>query len=823
MRWITAVMIIALSHIGSTACSQITLKEKKASLEKILADIEKQSGYVFLYEPDSVRMPPLTITLTNATLQETLEKLFKGQPVEFAVVDNHILLKNKPAQSLPMPAAILIHGRVVDSIGQPLPGVTVFNRHERMTTETDTTGAYTLKATKGDLLQFSFVGYENREIKVDDQPKIDVLLQVYPTSPEQVVVIGYGTSKKKDLTGAISTINTQDMDEVPYNTFDNALAGKAAGMNVTKTDGTPGGMVRIRVRGTSSLLAGNDPLYVVDGIPIQVRSNFIDPGYSVPSASAALVGSGNSLLTGAALPASFINSLNSLGALNPDDIESITVLKDASSTAIYGSKASNGVVIITTKTGRINTPSQVTLDYYPTVTSPYRMPRLLNTPQYKELLIEAAQNGISDEVAAGYPFFDPAFTAILDTPGYFGIANTHWLKQVTRTTVSNNVNLSVSGGGQTSKYFTSLSYNSTPGVLDGTDFQRISGKLGLETQITPKFKLVTNLLLGFINQDIGDGAYMEAQLARPDWTPRDATGNYLNFPNQGYDYTFSALNPVGLLNAINNGKTLSLLGSLSGIYAISKDLQFRSSVSLNMQNYNQRSYLPSYINIEVLGQNITNPGGVGSEGNSRFANWFLENSLTYTKQFNELHSGNIVIGQSYETTKYSYFSTKASGYPNDNFLNGLSSADSLISATGDDPTSPQAYLLSFYARANYSYLDKYLFTFTGRADGSSRFGPNNKFGYFPSGAIAWRISRENFLKNAHWINDLKIRASYGLTGNQNIGDQLYRTLYSPSTYAGGSALIPTQFWKPGDQMGKHKRNGYRAGLVGIYRQAKCHF
>jgi TonB-linked SusC/RagA family outer membrane protein len=796
MKWTSLVLVITLVHVGSAGYGQVTLKEKNAPLEKVLAAIEKQTKYVFLYDPDELKMVTVTINVKNATLQETLAKCLKGLGIEFTVVGNNVLVKKKTAGTPKITSDILIHGKVVDSTGQPMPSVTVFNLHEKRGTETDTSGVFTLAGAKGDVFRFSFVGFRVREVIITDQAPINISLEVNPAGPDQVVVVGYGSSKKTDLTGAVAVVDVQDMGEVPYNSVDNALAGKAAGVDVTKTDGTPGGMVRVRIRGTSSLLAGNDPLYVIDGIPVQVRNNFIDPGFTVPSASAGVAGSGN-YLSGAALPASFVNSLNSLGGLNPDDIESITVLKDASSAAIYGSKAANGVVIITTKTGKANTPSRVTVDDYPTVTSPYRPPRLLNAVQYKELLTEAAQNNVSDDIAAGYSFIYPLLTAILDTPAYFGAANTNWVKHVTHTTVSNNIRLSVSGSGENSKYFTSLSYNSTPGVLDGTDFERISGKVNLETQISSKFKLVTNLLFGFTNQDIGDGAYMQAQLAPPDWAPRDATGGYLNFPNQVYDYTFSALNPVGLLNAINNGKTLSLLGSFSGIYAISKDLHFRSSVSLNMQNYNQRNYLPSYINIEVLGQTLTNPGGIGSEGNSRFADWFLENTLTYTKQFNEKHAANFVIGQSYETTKYSYFSTTASGYPNDNFLNGISSADSLISATGDEPGSPQAYLLSFYARANYSLLDKYLFTFTGRADGSSRFGPDNKFGYFPSGAIAWRISRENFLRNAGWINDLKIRASYGLTGNQNIGDQLYRSLYSPSIYAGGSALVPTQFGNQG--------------------------
>jgi TonB-linked SusC/RagA family outer membrane protein len=796
MKMTTLMLIIALVHISSAGRSQITLNEKNAPLEKVLAAIEKQTKYVFLYDPDDLKMVTITIYVKNATLQETLEKCFKGLPIEFTVVGNNVLLKKKRPEDVKktMISDVSISGRVIDENGQPLPGVTVVNQKESRVTETDSSGAFALSATKGDILSFSFVGYKEKEISIGEQRLINIALEVNPSSPEQVVVIGYGNSKKKDLTGAVSTTDMKNIDDIPFNTVDNAIAGRAAGVEVTKTDGTPGGMVRVRIRGSSSLLGGNDPLYVIDGVPVQVRNNFIYPGFSVSSPGANLVGALGGAANGAALSASFVNGLNNLGGLNPNDIESITVLKDASSTAIYGSKAANGVVIITTKTGNTNTQPRVALDYYSTVTSPYKTPKLLNASQYKTLFTEAAQNAFNEDTAGGFRI-DPVTSSALDSPAYFGTTNTNWIRKVTRTTVSNNIGLSVSGGGPASKYFSSIAYNNTPGVVDATNFRRISGKLNLETQIRSKLRFVTNLLLGFTDQDFGAGVYAQALLARPDIGPRDATGNYIDFTPLRAGW-YGLLNPEALLTAINNGKTTSLLGSVSGTYAISNDLRFRSTVSLNMQNYNQRNYLPSYLDIEGPGANVGNPGGIGSNANGRFADWFLENTLAYTKQFNK-HAINAVIGQSYETTKYSYFRTTATGYPNNNNLTGLSSAGMPLSVAGDDPLAPQSYLLSFYIRTNYSYLDKYLFTFTGRTDGSSKFGPDNKFGYFPSGALAWRISRENFLKEARWVDDIKLRGSYGLTGNQNIGDQMYRTLYSPVTYAGSSALIPTQLGNQG--------------------------
>jgi TonB-linked SusC/RagA family outer membrane protein len=790
MKCTTTILIIVLVHTSSTAVSQITLHERNAPLEKVITAIEKQTIYVFLYDPEELKTPPITISIKNATLLQTLTKCFEGQSIEFTIVGNNVLLKKAPQQNPPPTSPI--HGKVFDESGQPMQGVTISNKRTTTTTQTDTTGAYTIPGTKGDALAFTFVGYTPRETTIAAQPAINVTLEPNPANPDQVVVVGYGSSKKKDLTGAISVIDLKNKEELSFNTIDNLLAGQAAGVQVTKDDGTPGGMVRIRIRGLSSLLGGVDPLYVIDGIPVQVRNNFIDPGFRLGSPASNLIGTNS---TGIALQASFVNSLNSLGGVDPADIASVTVLKDASSTAIYGSKATNGVVIITTRTGKTDTPPQITVDYSSTVSTIYRRPKLLNASQYKTLLTEAANNCIIT-AGLGQTGTYPYVKAIVDTPGYFGTATTDWIKQVTRTTIGHNVGVSVSGGSLTSKYFSSFRYENSPGVLAATGNQRITGKLTLETVIHSKFKFTSNFLVGSTDQAIADGAYLQAQLARPDWTPRDPAGNYTNFdlPEQDAE---QFINPVALLTATNTARTLSLLGSLTGAYDLTKRIHFRTAVSLNAQQYNQRNFVPHYINLQGDYSSISNPRGIGSEANSRFADWFLENTLSYDQQFNGKHTLNIVLGQSWETTKYSFSRATGAGYANDNFLNALSSADSVVGIAGDESRSPQSYLLSFYARTNYSYKDKYLLTFTGRADGSSKFGPDNKYGYFPSGAIAWRFSNEDFLKKIRWINEGKLRASYGLTGNQNIGDQMYRTLYTNVSYAASGALIPVQLGNSG--------------------------
>ncbi|WP_255502010.1 SusC/RagA family TonB-linked outer membrane protein [Olivibacter sp. XZL3] len=680
-----------------------------------------------------------------------------------------------------------MHGKIIDENAEPIAGATVVNKSTDARAITNHFGIFSIPAEDGQVLSVMYMGYTTQEVVITDNKQMLVKLEPSISQLNELVIVGYGSTQKKDLTGSVSIVSAKDIEDVPFTTIDNALAGKAPGVQITKSDGTPGGAVRIRVRGSTSLLGGNEPLYVVDGIPVQIQSNFESPGYDISSpVGNSVTGSGG---VAAGLSTSFVNGLNNIGGLNPDDIESISILKDASSTAIYGSKAANGVIIITTKQGKKGMKPLFNASYYSTFTTPVT-PDVLNASQYRMLITEAAQADADVRLPLGLAL--PANSnAILNNPEtFFGNGNTDWINEVTDSKIANNGELSVQGGSENSKYFSSVAFNNTPGVVNNTGYQRVSGKLNLDNEIGSKFNFITNILLGYTDQDIGNGAYGQALRARPDFAPYDENGNYTDFTALGASYE-GFLNPTALLTATNNAKTFNLLGSLSGIYKFSDNFTFKSVASLNMQTYNQRNYTPSYVSIGSFYGNVTSDSGIGSNSNSRLAHWFVENTLTYNKTVQD-HSINALAGTSYETRKTSFFSATATGYPNDNVLNNLSSAVEPIRVTGDDPSRPQSYLLSFYLRANYGFKDKYLFTFTGRADGSSKFGTNNKWGYFPSGALAWRMSQENFLKESNWIDDIKIRGSYGLTGNQNIGDQMYRTLYSPYSYAGSSALVPTQ-------------------------------
>jgi TonB-dependent starch-binding outer membrane protein SusC len=789
MKLTMILMTAALVQVNARAFSQkVTITGNDLTLKDVFSAIQKQTGYDFFYAHDLLNNAnKVSLNIKEGSIGEVLALCFKGQPLTYSIEKKTVFISTRDDTR---PTVLFsIKGIVRDESG-PLRGVSVSVNGANAVAITDSNGTFILNDLKEkDIITFTCIGYKPQQTIIKNNAPIEVKLEKAYTGLNDFVVIGYGALQRKDLTGAVSTVDVNDVEDIPFATIDNALAGKAAGVQVTKTDGSPGGAVRVRIRGSSSFLGGNDPLYVIDGVPVQVQSNFLSPGYDVTSPIGNDVGGVSGASTG--LSAAFVNGLNSLGALNPDDIESITILKDASSTAIYGSKAANGVVIINTKRGKKDMKPLITASYYSTVTTPIT-PDVLNAGQYRTLLTEAAQNDEDARKAAGRTTFPPNTTEILNSPStFFGTANTNWKKDVTRTTLSSNAEISVQGGGNSSKYFSSISYNSTPGVVNSTGYQRVSGKINLENNIGSKFRFVTNLILGSVNQDIGDGAYDQALKARPDYTIYNAAGTFTDFSQVGLGYQ-GFQNPAALLTATNNAKTFSLIGSVSGIYDLTKNLEFKSAVSLNSQTYNQRNYAPSYLNIAYAFNPMTNNGGIGSNSNSRITNWFIENTLTYNKLLDKNNSINVLAGTSYETNKTSFFSATASGYPNDNSLTSLSSAAVPLIVAGDDPSQPQSYLLSFYARANYSFMDKYLLTFTGRSDASSKFGPDNKVGYFPSGAIAWRISQEEFLKRVKWIDDIKFRGSYGLTGTQNIGNQMYRTLYSPFSYNGASALIPTQ-------------------------------
>lgn len=791
----TAVLLTVLAlHVCASGVSQtVTVSCKDMPLQQLFSVIKQQTGYVFFYRSkDLSDVSPVSAEIREVPLKVALGKLLQGKPLSFDVEGNTIVISRKtttgPERNSNDEAAPPedIRGKIVDTKGHPLPGVTVRVKGSNIATITDQAGFFLLRnAGTRPVLIITCVGFESQNVSTGGKLSIEVELTAKVDDLNQYVVVGYGSTKRKDLTGSVASVNVDEVKNVPFTSIDQALSGKAAGVQVTQSDGSPGGVAKIRIRGGTSLLGGNDPLYIIDGVQVTIQNRYIQNQAEVvnPIERAGSDDPNNGV------SGSFSRGLNSLAGLNINDIESIDILKDASATAIYGSKAANGVIIITTKKGKLNQKPVLEANYYAGVSTPIKE-KLLNATDYISLLKEAAKNLNDARAAAG----DPASTKannILNNPASLGSANTDWLGLVLRNASSQNADISVRGGGSGSRYYTSLAYNKQNGVVLGTDFSRISGKISLDNEITSRFRVITNLDYGFTKNNITNGVYPAAFFAPPTLPARNPDGSYYRFLGSqigGYDYQGNQ-NPLILLDGINEGKTSSLLGSLSGDYDVLKDLKFRSTISVNYNNYHQLNYVPSSAVIASPSGVDDSNGGTAAQAQTEDVNLFFENTLTWDKQFNENNRLNLLGGTSWQKYRYNSFSASGQGFPDDKYLNNLSSAAITLPGSG---TSGQNSLLSFYMRANYALKERYLLTFTGRSDASSKFPSSNRVGYFPSGGAAWRISEEPFMKKVTWVNELKLRVSAGYTGTQNFGDNLYYTLYTPGSYGGVNALIPTQ-------------------------------
>jgi TonB-dependent starch-binding outer membrane protein SusC len=793
MKFTAILLLVACLQVTAKGYSQnVTLSERNAPLQKIFKEIHKQTGFQFFYEDELLSQAgKIDITVKDAPLDDVLSLCFKNLPLTYTIVNKTIVVRIRDEKLIvieePLPP-IDIRGRVVNENGEPVVA-TVTIKGTKKTVATNDNGEFEIKGVDDNAtLVISAINIEDFEIKVSGRTDLgQVNVKTKISSIPETVVIGYGTAKRKDLTGSVSSININEVKNVPAISFDNVMAGKSAGVQITKADGSPGGAVRIRIRGGSSLIGTNDPLYIIDGVPVTIENKYV----GVTDMTNPVENYGGENARNSTVSQSFMRGLNNLAGLNIDDIESIDILKDASATAIYGSKAANGVVIITTKKGKLNQKPVLEVNYYAGMSNA-RKEKLLSREQYRMILQEAAKNRVDGDIRLNRTP-DANAVAINNNPDVLGAANTDWLDLVLRTGFSQNVNVSVRGGGSGSRYYTSLAYTSQQGTLISTDFKRVSGKLNLDNEITDRFRVITNLDYGFTINKITNGLYASALLAPPTLSPYNADGSFLNFDTYNRGSDFGLQNPMALATGINQGKTISLIGSLSAEYDILKDLRYKSTTAVNFSSYRQRNYIPSYL--EIANPNSQggtgSGGGVGSESTNESTDAFFENTLTWNHEFNRDNRLNLLAGTSWEKYRSSFFSAEGKGFPNDNYLNNLTSAAAATTVRGSNPFG-QNSLLSFYIRANYALREKYLLTFTGRNDISSKFAEGKQAGYFPSGAIAWRVSEENFLKRATWIDELKLRVSAGYTGSQSIGDNLFRTLFTATSYAGAPAIVPTQ-------------------------------
>lgn len=638
-----------------------------------------------------------------------------------------------------------ITGKVTDQKdGSALPGVTVKIKDGIAGTVTTSDGTYKLSVPeKGATLIFSFVGYDDKEVVVGDQQVINAALGTGNKELSEVVVVGYGTQTRRNLTGSISKVTAKEIADLPLPTFETALQGRAPGVFINSGSGRLGEALNIRIRGISSVTASNDPLIIIDGIP-------------VVSQTASNLGAKD----------------NPLASINPDDIASMEVLKDAAAAAIYGARASNGVILVTTKSGKAGR-TKINAGVFGGLSEPTRKGKWLNAQEYRELFNEAAKNSgidLNDEMQY-YP------------GGEFWKDNydENWSDHAFQHGNVQQYSLSMSGGNERTTFYLNGSYNNQKGILIGNRLNRANGRLNIDHSINAKIKVGANISLSKTNNYRlpDDNAFSNPLqlVAIPPFQPKiDPLTGKLNTRTLYYN---------NLLNLENNSNTLNTLyrsiSSLYGTIDILPYLNFRSEVGIDYVNSQDDQYLSKETQDGA-------PDGYGYNAQTTIVNYNTNNYFTFKKHMGESHDLEAIAGMSYQSGKTNVTSVEGRGFPSNQFVKLTSSAKITSGAT----TVQDYTFLSYFLRANYRFKDKYLLGASIRYDGSSRFGSNTRYGAFPAVSAGWIISQEDFLHDSKVVSNLKLRASYGLTGNAEIGNYSSRSLYSGLPYGSISGIFPTQ-------------------------------
>lgn len=663
-------------------------------------------------------------------------------------------------------------GKVTSENGMPLAGVNIIQKGTTNGQVTDFDGNYQLKLVAGpQIIIFSYVGFSPKEISVTGQSTINVTLLEDTEGLDEVLVVGYGTQKRSDVVGSVGSIKGDDIAAIPVPTFDMALQGRTAGLNIVNTSSEPGGDVTIRIRGNNSILGDNSPLIVIDGYPMPTGSE----------ASANGAGDGNQ------------TSSNLLSYLNPAEIKSVEILKDASATAIYGSRGANGVIMVTTKKGNYKQKTAINLTTETGFSDISEFPKVLDGPTFARWRNEIAErNGF-----ANLPFDG------VNRPLPENAANTDWLDRIIRTGINQRYQLTASGGGSKSRYFLSANYLENNGIVKFTDFSRGNIRFNIDNELTDR--LSTSTSLNYVrskNNRSGEGsgaiinagsvfsAYKNAPTASPDdpIDEGDGTSNFFTDPL------------VELSDTRNETHNENLILSIQSKYKITEALNFNLSTGTTSINSRREIYFP-----KTTRQGKLNDSRAAYNMSSS-QNYLIESYFTYNKAF-DIHSINAAVGYSWQNDNTRRLNTIVNGFPVD-----VLETDNI--GLGLDPFIPtssriERTLSSYYARLNYNYDKRYYISLTGRADGSSVFAENKKWGYFPSIGLGWTISNEDFMDDFETLSNLKIRTSYGITGSQSIQPLQSLTLLGSANAVYGdvlySGLAPIRIGNPDLEWEKTKQ------------------
>jgi len=749
MRVFLIVITIGLGSVfgnSSHAQTKIDINVRNVSLEELFKEIQSKSEFIFFYK-DNVLHHSVSLKFKNATLKTILDKAFENTGLTYIIDNRQVVIKETqpsgenngnvkhPSQDKS------IKGTIVDEQGAPLVGATVIIKGTSIGVTTDFDGNFELKVPMNTTtLVVSYLGFVTQEIDIVGKTTLDIKMLADNLALSEVVVIGYGTERKALLTGAVTAIKSEQVDDLPVSGVDGILQGQAAGVQVSQNSGTPGGEMSVRIRGLSSISGSSQPLYIIDGIPV-TTGDYGQIGYSGQGASA-------------------------LTDLNPSDIESISILKDASSTAIYGARASNGIVLITTKRGKAQ-KATVNVNVYTGVQRAWNRLDMLNARQWMEYRNDLTNSTVFTEEQMGNITID-----------------TDWQNVIFRTAPINSYEISALGGSEKTKYFIGGTMFKQTGILIGTDYKRLNGRVNIDQELSDKFTIGASIGLTYAKTDrVESDQTLHGPLPNGISTPAifpvfNEDGSYF----QGGPYS----NALSIANeAINQNFSYRTNSNIYLDYRIIPGLTFTTKWGVDFLNFREHAFESTKT---VQGAKYN---GLGFETYSNISNVVSNNLLKYKTDFGN-HGIELLAGYSFEQYQYRSSFIRGQDYADDN-LQYISAAATIVSASA---SATDTGLRSYLGRANYNYNDKYLFDVSGRFDTSTKFGQNNRTGFFPAASVAWRISQENFMKNLNVISDLKIRASYGLTGNDDISPFLFSELYGNTSYGGQPAIYPSNIPNP---------------------------
>ena len=722
--------------------AKVSIRMNNVKLDKILNEIENQTDYLFIYN-NQVDINKITsVKVKNEAVAQVLDRILSGTGINYELEGTHIILTTEAIKDLhAQQQAKTVTGTVTDVSGEPIIGANIRIKGTTTGTITDIDGNFSIEAKPQSVIEVSYIGYLTQETVINNQKSIRFLLKEDTKTLDEVVVIGYGVQKKADLTGSVANINTEKLNTQSNANIGQALQGKIAGVDIVSQGGAPGSGTRIMVRGIGTLNNAS-PLYIVDGM-----------------------------------------YMNSIDHINPNDIASIDVLKDASSAAIYGSRAANGVIIVTTKEGS-NTEGKPIIDLSVNlgISTASKFLDMLDAKGWAEVTTIARQ-------AIGKPALDMA-TDLANKP------DNDWQDIMFRPALMQNYNLSVKGGGKYSTYYTGLGYFNQDGIVKGTNYQRynIQSKNDYKRGI---FSAGTNLIISFshdkpLHQELRGGMIGTILQSVPTLEKYDDTreggyggtyGDVVNIPHP------LAIIDDNIMDRYN--ENVKIFANLYAQIELFKGLKYKLNLTPDFSFERYKNYLNKY-DFGLATNSITQL----TERQRRRRNILVENLLTFDRTFGE-HKISALAGYTYQDSRFRHIQAYGEGLPQ-----GLEEIDAATTNRSNEGNSWRSVLTSILGRVFYSYQNKYLFTATIRRDGSSKFGKNNRYGYFPSFSLGWNVAEEKFMENVHWLDQLKLRGGYGVLGNQEIDNYQYSsTITTGINYPDGNGgllqgAFPKNFANP---------------------------